>query len=198
MTYLTELIHRNLVPETVIDSLGDVRICQLHDLMREVVLSKVEELSFVRTCPENLWSHNRVARYLPICNKSNKFPTTVGWRQTHSELEGAPLTNIPEELGNLLHLKYLSIRDTKSPQKDFSEVDLEAYSGSNFFHDLARLKQLRKLCITKLKSENGKDVCDAIEQMTHLQSLRISSIKEKELLQLHTITSLVFLRCLRL
>ncbi|XP_039012290.1 disease resistance protein RPM1-like [Hibiscus syriacus] len=294
MTYLTELINRSLVQVSMIDSIGDVRNCQLHDLMREVVLSKAEELSFIQTCPANLSSHNRVARYLSICNKSNNSPVTVGNCQTHlaiffdieelpkslcvlfftkfkllkeMDFEGAPLTSIPEELGNLLHLKYLSIRDTKVKKLPKSvgklhklqtldlkrslvselpgqiktlvnlqylvayykdkqsiynintrkamklngnfgslesleklyEVDLEAYSGGNFFHELARLKQLRKLCITKLKSENGKDVCDAIEQMTHLQSLRISAIKEEELLQLNLISSPpVFLRHLRL
>lgn len=79
------------------------------------------------------------------------------------------------------------------------EVDLEAYSGGNFFRELARLKQLRKLCITKLKSESGNALCDAIQQMIHLQSLRTSSIKEEELLHLHTISSPpVFLCCLRL
>ncbi|PPS00295.1 hypothetical protein GOBAR_AA20367 [Gossypium barbadense] len=294
MTYLSESINRSLVQVSVIDSIGDVRNCQLHDLMREVVVSKSKELSFIQTCPENLSNHDRVARHISICNKSNNFPMVVGNYQTHSaiffhieelpksfcfllftkfkllkelDFEGVPLTYIPEELGNLFNLKYLSIRDTKVKKllrsigklhklqtldlkrsfvsklpveinmlfnlqylvayyKDkqsinsinsrrgmklysnfgsleslekLYEVDLEAYSGGNFFRELARLKQLRKLCITKLKSENGNDLCDAIQQMIHLQSLRISSIKEEELLHLHTMSSPpVFLRCLRL
>nr|KJB81288.1 hypothetical protein B456_013G137100 [Gossypium raimondii] len=294
MTYLSELINRSLVQVSVIDSIGDVRNCQLHYLMREVVVSKSKELSFIQTCPENLSNHDHVARHLSICNKSNNFPMVVGNYQTHSaiffdieelpksfcflqftkskllkelDFEGAPLTYIPEELGNLFNLKYLSIRDTKvkklprslgklhklqtldlkhsfvselpveinmlfnlqylvayykDKQSIYSinsrrgrklysnfgslesleklyEVDLEAYSGGNFFHELARLKQLRKLCITKLKSESGNALCDAIQQMIHLRSLRISSIKEEELLHLHTISSPpVFLCCLRL
>ncbi|KAA3487022.1 disease resistance protein RPM1 [Gossypium australe] len=285
---------RSLVQVSVIDSIGDVRNCQLHDLMREVVVSKSKELSFIQTCPENLSNHDCVARHLSICNKSNNFPMVVGNYQTHSaiffnieelpksfcfllftkfkllkelDFEGAPLTYIPEKLGNLFNLKYLSIRDTKvkklprsvgklhklqtldlnrssvselpveinmlfnlqylvayykdkqsiysinslrgmklysnfgsleSLEKQY-EVDLEAYSGGNFFRELARLKQLRKLCITKLKSESGNALCDAIQQMIHLQSLRISSIKEEEPLHLHTMPSPpVFLRCLRL
>ncbi|XP_040959553.1 disease resistance protein RPM1 isoform X2 [Gossypium hirsutum] len=261
MTYLSELINRSLVQVSVIDSIGNVRNCQLHDLMREVVVSKSKELSFIQTCPENLSNHYRVARHLSICNKSNNFPMVVGNYQTHSaiffdieelpksfcflqftkskllkelDFEGAPLTYIPEELGNLFNLKYLSIRDTKvkklprsiayykDKQSIYSintrrgmklysnfgslesleklyEVDLEAYSGGNFFRELARLKRLRKLCITKLKSESVNALCDAIQQMIHLQSLRISSIKEEELLHLHKMSSPpVFLRCLRL
>ena len=138
--YLTELINRSLVQVSWTDSIGDVRNCRLHDLMREVTLSKSEELSFIRTSPEDLISHNGVARYLSICNKTNNFPTIIGNYQTHSviffeieelpksllillftkfkllkelDFEGVPLNYIPEELGNLLHLKYLSIRDTK-------------------------------------------------------------------------------------
>ncbi|KAG4111772.1 hypothetical protein ERO13_D13G122350v2 [Gossypium hirsutum] len=284
MTYLSELINRSLVQVSVIDSIGDVRNCQLHYLMCEVIVSKSKELSFIQTCPENLSNHDRVARHLSICNKSNNFPMVVGNYQTHSaiffdieelpksfcflqftkskllkepDFEGAPLTYIPEELGNLFNLKYLSIGDTKvkklprsigklhklqtldlkrsfvselpveinmlfnlqylvayykDKQSIYSinsqrgrklysnfgslesleklyEVDLEAYSGGNFFRELARLKQLRKLCITKLKSESGNALCDAIQQMIHLQSLRTSSIKEEELLHLHTISS---------
>ncbi|KAB1995119.1 hypothetical protein ES319_D13G139900v1 [Gossypium barbadense] len=251
MTYLSELINRSLVQVSVIDSIGDVRNCQLHYLMCEVIVSKSKELSFIQTCPENLSNHDRVARHLSICNKSNNFPMVVGNYQTHSaiffdieelpksfcflqftkskllkepDFEGAPLTYIPEELGNLFNLKYLSIRDTKvkklprsiayykDKQSIYSinsqrgrklyynfgslesleklyEVDLEAYSGGNFFRELARLKQLRKLCITKLKSESGNALCDAIQQMIHLQSLRTSSIKEEELLHLHAISS---------
>ncbi|XP_052880524.1 disease resistance protein RPM1-like [Gossypium arboreum] len=140
MTYLSESINRSLVQVSVIDSIGDVRNCQLHDLMREVVVSKSKELSFIQTCPENLSNHDRVARHISICNKSNNFPMVVGNYQTHSaiffhieelpksfcfllftkfkllkelDFEGVPLTYIPEELGNLFNLKYLSIRDTK-------------------------------------------------------------------------------------
>ncbi|XVF07260.1 hypothetical protein REPUB_Repub06bG0123200 [Reevesia pubescens] len=138
--YLTELINRSLVQVSLFDSIGNVRNCRLHDLMREVILSKSEEMSFIRTSQKNLTSQNGVARYLSIYNKTNNFPTIIGNYQTHSviffdieelpksliillftkfkllkelDFEGAPLNYIPEELGNLLHLEYLSIRDTK-------------------------------------------------------------------------------------
>ncbi|XWS24735.1 hypothetical protein CRYUN_Cryun27aG0009300 [Craigia yunnanensis] len=138
--YLTELINRSLVLVSWTDSIGDVRNCRLHDLLREVTLSKSEELSFIRTSSESLISHKGVARYLSIYNKTNNFPTIIGNYQTHLviffdieelpkslfsvlftkfkllkelDFEGVPLNYIPEEWGNLLHLKYLSIRDTK-------------------------------------------------------------------------------------
>ena len=42
---LNELIHRSLVRVTQVDFVGKVRTCQVHDMMREVIVSRLEELS---------------------------------------------------------------------------------------------------------------------------------------------------------
>ncbi|KAH7857709.1 hypothetical protein Vadar_015627 [Vaccinium darrowii] len=55
--------------------------------------------------------------------------------------------------------------------------------------ELENLRQLRKLGILKLKRENGKALCIAIEKMKHLQSLRVSTINIDEILDLHSLSS---------
>ena len=160
------------------------------------------------------------------------------------DFQGVPLDHVPEELGNLLHLRYLSLRDTKVKMlpksigklHNLQTLDLkrslvhelptemnklynlqyllayytiydrnsniysrravkmsnsstnlqsleklfnvETREGDEFFIELGRLKQLRKLGISKVKSKHGVALCTAIEQMNYLQALIISSIKD--------------------
>jgi disease resistance protein RPM1 len=44
--YLNQLIHRSLVQVEEVDFIGKTRSCRVHDMLREVILSKSEELSF--------------------------------------------------------------------------------------------------------------------------------------------------------
>ncbi|XVF18647.1 hypothetical protein REPUB_Repub11eG0040700 [Reevesia pubescens] len=283
--YLTMLIHRSLVQVEWNDSTGRVRRCRVHNLMHEVVLSKLEELNWIQSSQAHLTSTNGTARHLSINNRACNLSRTNGNFQTHSilffslqelpkslftilsqnfkllrelDFERAPLEYIPEELGNLLNLRYLSLRDTKVQMLPKSigklhnlqtldlkrslveelpmeisnlrnlqylaaysvdldnhytihsdqgvkingsvirslesleklyHVDFLAQNDGDFFIDFGRLRRLRKLGITNLKSEGGMALCDAIEQMHHLQSLHISAAKEDEFLQLQSMSS---------
>ena len=163
--------------------------------------------------------------------------------------EGAPIDNIPKEVGNLFYLRYLSLRDTKvqilpksigklhnletldSKRSLVSELlveisglcklrylavynlngdikfnihnrhgvkiengighleslqklyEIEATSAT-LITKLGSLAQLRKLSISKLKKENGLDLCIAIQKMNHLRSMEIKAISEEEVLNL--------------
>ncbi|XVE68487.1 hypothetical protein DITRI_Ditri09bG0072000 [Diplodiscus trichospermus] len=138
--YLTELIQRNLVQVEWIDSMGRVRECRVHDLLREVILSKWEELNLIQTSSENLIGFKGISRHLSVHHRANSFSGSNSKSQTHSvivfdvdgapeslfkilstdfkflkeiDFQGVPLNHVPEELGNLLQLRYLSLRDTK-------------------------------------------------------------------------------------
>ncbi|XWS10609.1 hypothetical protein CRYUN_Cryun38cG0011100 [Craigia yunnanensis] len=283
--YLTMLILRSLVQVEWSDFTGRVRKCRVHSLMHEVVLSKVEELNLGQSSPAHLTCTNGTARYLSINNEAYDLSRSKsGNLHTHSiifftlkelpkslfttlsinfkilreiDFERAPLEFVPEELGNLLHLRYLSLRDTnvkmlpKSIGKlhnlqtldlkcslvqelpiemsnlcnlqylvaysvDYDNhytinthqglkingsikslesletlyhVDLQEQHGFDFFSELGKLSRLRKLGITKLKSDGGMALCDAIQQMPHLQSLHIASVKEDDSLQLQSMSS---------
>ncbi|KAK9017516.1 hypothetical protein V6N11_079995 [Hibiscus sabdariffa] len=280
--YLTRLINRSLVQVEWSDSTGRARSCRAHDLIHEVLLSKLEELNLIQSSQAN---SNGGARYLWIDNnRACDLRRRNGNCQTHSiiffnlqelhanmferlsinfkllrelDFENAPLEYIPEEIGNLWHLRYLSLRNSKvrmlpkslgklhnlltldlkgSLVVEISDevrglcnlqylvaysvdhdnrynintdqgiringsvigslesleklyyADFQSQNGEHFGRELRRLKRLRKLGITKLKSDCGEALCDAIRQMHHLHALRISAVKEDEVLELESLS----------
>ncbi|GMI79077.1 RESISTANCE TO PSEUDOMONAS SYRINGAE 3, RESISTANCE TO P. SYRINGAE PV MACULICOLA 1 [Hibiscus trionum] len=290
--YLTRLINRSLVQVEWIDSTGKARSCRAHDLIHEVLLSKLEELNLIQS-PQA--SCNSGARYLWIDNnRVCDLSRRNGNFQTHSiicfklqqlhepiferlssnfellrelDFENAPFEYLPEEIGNLWHLRYLSLRDSKvkmlpksigklhnlltldlkgsfvaeipdevrnlcklqylgaysvdydNPYTINSDqgvriggsvigslgsleklyyVDFQSQNGEHFGRELRRLKRLRKLGITKLKSDCGEALCGAIKQMYHLHALRISAVKEDEVLELESMSPPPSLQRLRL
>ena len=62
-------------------------------------------------------------------------------------------------------------------------------NSATLIEELGRLRQLRKLNISKLKREDGMVLCLALEKMSYLQSLRISSTSEEEVLELQSMSS---------
>ena len=52
---------------------------------------------------------------------------------------------------------------------------LPIYHERELINEIGMLKQLRKLGIMNLKKENGRDLCIALENMPHLQSLSVGS-----------------------
>ncbi|KAK9017504.1 hypothetical protein V6N11_079983 [Hibiscus sabdariffa] len=136
--YLTRLINRSLVQVERSDSTGRARSCRVHDFIHEVLLSKLEELNLIQSSQA---SSNCTARYLWIDNnRACDLSRRTGNFQTHSiiisklhqlheplferlslnfkllrelDFENAPFEYLPEEIGNLWHLRYLSLRYSK-------------------------------------------------------------------------------------
>ena len=279
--YLNQLIHRSLVQVDKEDFIGRIRICRVHDMMHEVILSRSEELSFDLVSMSKYLNFERAARRLSIQNNVNTHLQSITNSQTRSILilgidevpnsflstsfanfklmkimdcEGAPIEYIPKEVGNLFHLKYLSLRDTKVQMlpksigklHNLETLDLKRsfvaelpveisglrklrYLGAyNFNRDtkynidsrsgikipngirhleslqklfyieassatliieLGSLAQLRTLTISKLKKENGMDLCTAIQKMSQLQKLEIKATSEEEVLNLQSLPS---------
>ncbi|XP_075668902.1 disease resistance protein RPM1-like [Castanea sativa] len=138
--YLNQLLHRSLVQVEWVDYDGSVRTCRVHDMIHEVIVSKSEELSFFHASIRNCSGSNRIGRRLSIHNNldtplerttssktrsiivsrayevPNSFLTTCLENFKLMKLmnfEGAPIDYIPKEVGNLFHLRYLSLRATK-------------------------------------------------------------------------------------
>ncbi|KAL0000488.1 hypothetical protein SO802_014269 [Lithocarpus litseifolius] len=66
--------------------------------------------------------------------------------------------------------------------------EIEATSAT-LITELGSLAQLRKLSISKLKKENGLDLCIAIQKMNHLRSIEIKATSEEEVLNLQSLPS---------
>ena len=109
-------------------------------MIREVIISRSDELNLRLVSMQNFSNCKRIARRLSIQNNVNTPLESITSSQTRSILifgvdempnsffstffanfklmkvmdcEGAPIDYIPKEVGNLFLLRYLSLRDTK-------------------------------------------------------------------------------------
>ncbi|MBA0703476.1 hypothetical protein Golax_015797 [Gossypium laxum] len=181
--------------------MGQARDCRVRDLMREVILSKWDELNLIQTLVGNLESFKGKARHLSLYDRANNnFPGSSSKSQVHSiiafqvdfkflkevDFAGVPLSYVSEELGDLLHLRYSSLRGENATRVHSAGVD--TLEGDEFCVELGRLKKLKKLGSSMLKPKHGVAFCTAIEQMNKRQSLSITSIKDEEFLQLQSMS----------
>ncbi|XP_010652498.1 disease resistance protein RPM1 [Vitis vinifera] len=277
--FLTELIHRNLVQVSDVYADGKIESCHIHDLIREIILKKAAELSFCCLMTGEASSFDGGFRHLSVHNSSYNVVNIIG-KKSHIrsiflynsqmffleklasrfnllkvlDLNDSGLDSFPENLGNLLHLRYLSLRNTKvrmlprsiGKLQNLQTLDLkyslvedlpveinrlkklrnilaqnydfdgdlgmfsvkgvqvkegigcleelqklscvEANHGVGVIKELGKLRQLRKLSITKLTRENGKHLFASITNMNRLESLSISSLSEEEILDLQHVS----------
>ncbi|KAK9265587.1 hypothetical protein L1049_001694 [Liquidambar formosana] len=140
--YLNQLFNRSLlqVAGTTID--GQVKTCRIHDLLREIVLSKSTSQNFVAIANQQhrRWPGN--VRRLSVDKSMGNVRENEVFSQLRSllmfgvvdlpsnssvlslfsgglrllkvlDLRGTPLESFPNEITKLFHLRYLSLRNTK-------------------------------------------------------------------------------------
>ena len=139
--YLLELIHRSLVMMSSVGFEGKVTACQVHDLLREVIIGKMEDLSFCHFVDEvekplpvgktrrlsisissnNVFKGNKNSHFraihgfgkggpmdpfiIELCSKSRILKVL--------DMQGTSMNHIPNNLGNLFHLRYINLSGTK-------------------------------------------------------------------------------------
>ncbi|XP_052206310.1 disease resistance protein RPM1-like [Diospyros lotus] len=141
--YLSELIHRSLVQVSSKKFDGRVKTCRVHDVVREIIMTKSMGLNFCHVLGAENSSFNDITRRLSIHMDYNldnvlergkifwirsifffqvpKLPEkslistlTRNFKLLKIlDLNDAPLVQIHKEVGNLFHLRYLSVRHTK-------------------------------------------------------------------------------------
>ncbi|KAI4305333.1 hypothetical protein L6164_028704 [Bauhinia variegata] len=139
--YLRELRNRSLVHVSQNDFLfGRDKICQVHDLMREMILRKVKDLNFGcfvhgddQSIPDRMTRRLSLAtdvqavmsvdhtsiRSIYICKPGVLLPKSYVHKLVTTfkllkvvDFERASLDYISDNSGNLFHLRYLSLRET--------------------------------------------------------------------------------------
>ena len=150
--YLTELIHRNLVQVSKVDFSRKVRECQRHDILRKVILQKIKDLRFCHILSNQESNFEGLTRRMSIDKVSYDVLKRFGDTHIHSlllfnldelpkpfmstfcanfkflkvaDFEHAPLYWIPEDVGSLFHLRYLSLRYTQVKMLPKSIVKLQ-------------------------------------------------------------------------
>jgi len=139
--YLSELIHRSLVQVSNVGFEGKVQTCQVHDLLREVIIRKMKDLTFchcvhensesivvgktrrlsIATSPNNVLksTDNSHFRAIHVFEKGGSLEHFMGKLCSQSrilkvlDIQGTSLNHIPKNLGNLFHLRYINLRKTK-------------------------------------------------------------------------------------
>ncbi|RIA04338.1 hypothetical protein BRARA_K01433, partial [Brassica rapa] len=214
--YLEELIKRNMVivEKNIMSWRWDY--CQMHDMMREVCLSKAKEENFLQvikapTSTSTVNAHTRESRRLVVHGgnalnllgrKSNKKARSVLgfgldsnlWKQSAQGFRNLQLLRvldlslqsdsgaaievgrIPSSIGNLIHLRLLSLNVT---------------SGS---HLPSSLRNLKLLLYLKLSSSGKVYVPNIFKEMVELRFLWLPFyMKNKTKLELGNLVNLEFL-----
>ncbi|XP_075668652.1 disease resistance protein RPM1-like [Castanea sativa] len=212
--YLTELIHRNLVEVSKVDFSGKVRECQLNDILRMVILQKIKDLRFCHILSNQESSFEGLTRRMSVDRVSYDVLNGIGDTHIHSlllfnldellkpfmstfcanfkllkvaDFEHAPLDCIPEDVGSLFHLRYLSLRYTqvkmlpKSMGKlqNLETLDLKQSLVSDIPVEINKLCKLRNLIAYyrdnqkdfSLAWEKGVKIQNGVGYLTELQKL---------------------------
>jgi len=139
--YLAELVQRSLVQVSKLGFDGKVKRCQVHDLLREVVIKKMKDLSFCHSVHEGDEQVTvGITRRFSIVAISNNVLKSTGNSGIRAVLvfdkgelpkhfmdelsakfkllrvldfESSVLNYIPDNLGSLFHLRYLNLSRTK-------------------------------------------------------------------------------------
>jgi len=177
--YLTELIQRSLVNVSRVGFDGKIKICQVHDVLREVVIAKMKDLSFCQLMHKDdeqvTVGITRRFSIAAISNNDLRNNSNSGIRAIFVfdkgefpkqfmdglsvkfkllkvlDFENSSLNSIPDNLGNLFHIRYLNLSHTKVtvlPRSIGNLINLETLDlRQTKVHELP--KEINKL--TKLR-----------------------------------------------
>lgn len=215
--YLTELIGRSLVQVSSFTTDGKASCCRVHDLIREMILRKFKDLSFCQhiSREDELISSGMIRRLSIATNSSDLMESTENSHirslfvfagkelaSVAEFLEGIPTKYrllkvfdfengefdcVPENWGNLIHLKYLSLRyswiETDSLPKSIGKLlnletlDIRNASFSEMPKEICNLTNLRHLLGFEMKLFQLKN---GLGGMTNLQTLCQVSVNHDE------------------
>ncbi|XP_031283643.1 disease resistance protein RPM1-like [Pistacia vera] len=209
--YLKELIDRSLVQVSKRKASGQAKSSRVHDLMYEIIRRKMKECDFCHFFNEKGLSHISKTRRISIDRCANgvlesvknskirsiclfnvdKLPETLVTTYVADfkllkilDFENAPLDFLPDGVGKLFHLHYLSLKNTKVkelPKSIGMLVNLETLDLKwNFVSELpVEIKNLKKLhCLIVRRWDNEGPYGDRAKiqegfgALTELQQLK--------------------------
>ncbi|PON78363.1 NB-ARC domain, LRR domain containing protein, partial [Parasponia andersonii] len=161
--YLSELIHRNLVSFSL--RRGFQLRCKVHDVMRDIILTRADELGFYQILNKSKPRFKGKSRRLSVYSTTKDVLKIVGDSSIRTvilfdidelsksfvvnlfknfkllkalDFENAPLDDLPKEVGNLIHLKYLNLDGTKVKKIPKSIGNLSNLQTLNLYNTLVK------------------------------------------------------------
>ncbi|KAJ6683194.1 hypothetical protein OIU74_021285 [Salix koriyanagi] len=158
---LVELIHLRYL------SLRRTMIRELPESIRklkylEILDLKGSNVSSLPTGITQLTCLRHLLNYRYSLQSSNFFGDTHGMR-------------VPSGIGRLTSLQKLG--------------SVEVNEDNELVRELGKLTQLRRLCISKLREEQGMDLCYTFERLKHLTAMYVVSLNKTDVLELDSISS---------
>ncbi|XP_058115504.1 probable disease resistance RPP8-like protein 2 [Magnolia sinica] len=181
---LVELIQRSLIQIVKRSSIGGVKSCQIHDLLRDLSISKAKEEKFLdgdtnslSPCKaRRLNMHHGISKYTSLNQSTPCLRSILCFTLDTEKVENNQLKllcgrfhfrrvlhlhkieveEFPNEIGTLIHLRYLAIQ---------GEYNLERLPSS-----IANLRNLQTLEVDKC---DGIDVPSVIWKMQQLRHVRV-------------------------
>ncbi|KAL2956434.1 hypothetical protein AAZX31_18G084400 [Glycine max] len=224
--YLSGLVRRSLVQVSSFRIDGKVKRCRVHDLIHDMILGKVKDTGFCQYIEEREQSvSSKIVRRLTIAiddfsgsigsspirsilictgeneevseHLVNKIPTNCMLLKV-LDFEGSGLRYIPENLGNLCHLKYLSFRYTRrdiggmTSLQEIPRVFID--DDGVVIREVAKLKQLRELTVEDFMGKHEKTLCSLINEKPLLEKLLIETADVSEVIDLYITSPMSTLR----
>ncbi|XP_014515542.1 putative late blight resistance protein homolog R1B-14 [Vigna radiata var. radiata] len=209
--YFYELIDRSLVQVTKVKFIGDLRKCQVHDLLRDLCISETKEEKVFDVCtdnniliptkPRSLSIHGDMGHYISSSNNDHSCMRSLfffgpeyyvqrrGWKWLLDDFKLVRVLEfghnrcleIPSNLGNFIHLRYLRINSTLAtfvPNSilglwNLQTIDLgilEYDSPISFPIQMWKLKHLRHLNTSRPIKLRGR-YSESNEKMWNLQTI---------------------------
>ncbi|XP_060675264.1 disease resistance protein RPM1-like [Ziziphus jujuba] len=192
---LTKL-RSSLVQMSKVDSRGRLRNCRIHDLLREVLVKKMES-SFCHVVDgnESIVKGEIVTRRLSIVN--NSCTTILQDADQVSQVRIILNFNIDQSptllnyIFNPARMKGIKLKEGFGSLKTLEKLyDLDVNEmGVEVIEELGKLMQLRRLRINNFRSEYGRILGGCIEKMNHLESLDVNATSEDDVIDLESMSS---------
>ncbi|KAG8373692.1 hypothetical protein BUALT_Bualt11G0051000 [Buddleja alternifolia] len=214
--YLVELIDRSLVLVAEYTSAGGVKSCKIHDLLRDLCLRKAREQNFLKFIGKDFPIYERHHRLFVCPNSKRNFPSTRPFGLHVRSFVGhlpypislcfqsmklvrildllsmsAKLYGDLDEIGLLIHLRYLAIKD-HIPMSIGSLVNLEFLIVESSYSTiitipsiLVRMVKLRYLHVRE-GARFEKDwviTSQLINNLQSLSSVHIFELNDVEMLR---------------
>ncbi|XP_029126211.1 disease resistance protein RPM1-like isoform X2 [Cajanus cajan] len=210
--YLVELIHRNLVQVCSFTIDGKPKRCRVHDLLHEMILTRIKDTGFGLYIGEHNDSvSSGIVRRLTIATDSDDLLGSIESSYIRSilfitrkelsehmvrriptkymslkvlDFDHAPLSYVPENLGNLIYLKYLSLGYTKirslpksiGKLQNLETLDIDGALVFVMPKEITRLRKLGHLRISRISSfEAVKESLGGLTSLEQIRTMRIDS-----------------------